>query len=149
MIRPATVKDLDQLIDLLKAFASASLVSYSDWTEQDVASARQRLTNMILNHYIMVADKDDKVIGAIGAIREQDPWIRSKNRMRELFWWVDPEYRRSRLSAQLFVRWQGDVERWLEKELVDSVSLSIQPGSSDIDLSRRGWRCVEQHWIKD
>ena len=149
MIRPATVKDLDQLLELLKAFASASLVSYSDWTEQDLSSARLRLTTMMLHHYLMVAEKEDKIIGAIGAMREQDPWIHSRTRMRELFWWVDPEYRKSRLSAELFVRWQGDVERWLEKDMVDSVSLSIQPGSSDIDLSRRGWRCVEQHWIKD
>ena len=142
MIRPAGVQDLDQLIEMIKSFANASLLNYSDWTEQDIAGVRQRLTNMIINHYIMVAEQDGQLVGMIGAMREQDPWIRSRTRMRELFWWVEPSHRKSRISAELLIRWEQDVARWQEKKLVDQVSLSIQPGSSDIDLSRRGWRCV-------
>ena len=149
MIRPAGVQDLDRMIQMLKSFAAASVINYSNWTEQDVASARQRLTNMILNHYLVVAENDNELVGMIGAQREQDPWIRSRTRMRELFWWVEPNHRKSRVSAELFIRWQQDVARWQEKKLVDSVSLSTQPGSSDIDLLHRGWRCVEQHWIKE
>lgn len=149
MIRPAQVQDLDRMLEMLKSFARASVINYSEWTEQDLASARQRLTNMIINHYLVVAEQNDKLVGIIGAMREQDPWIRSHTRMRELFWWVEPEYRRSRISAELFIRWETDAAKWLEKNLVNSVSLSTQPGSSDIDLSRRGWRCVEQHWIKE
>ena len=149
MIRPARAEDLDQLLVLIKAFARESLINYTDWQEQDLARARLRLTTMILNHYLMVAEYNDKIVGAIGAIREQDPWISSRSRMREVFWWVDPAYRRSKLSAQLFLRWQADAESWLSKHMVDAVSLSTQPGSTDIDLTRRGWHCVEQHWIKD
>ena len=149
MIRPARAEDLDQLLVLIKAFARESLIDYTDWQEQDLARARLRLTTMILNHYLMVAEYNDKIVGAIGAIREQDPWISSRSRMREVFWWVDPAYRRSKLSAQLFLRWQADAESWLSKHMVDAVSLSTQPGSTDIDLTRRGWHCVEQHWIKD
>jgi N-acetylglutamate synthase-like GNAT family acetyltransferase len=149
MIRPAQVQDLDRMLEMLKSFASASLINYSEWTEQDLASARQRLTNMIINHYLIVAERAGELVGMIGAMREQDPWIRSHTRMRELFWWVEPEHRRSRVSAELFVRWEADAAKWLEKNMVNSVSLSTQPGSSDIDLSRRGWRCVEQHWIKE
>lgn len=149
MIRPAKISDLDQALEMLKAFASASLLDYHSWTDQDLAGARQRLTNLILYHYFMVAEKDGKLIGMIGAMREQDPWISSRKRMRELFWWVEPEHRRSRLSAELFIRWQLDCEKFIQDKLVDQVSLSTQPGSSDIDLTHRGWRCVEKHWIKE
>jgi hypothetical protein len=149
MIRPALISDLDQLIKMLKSFANASLINYSEWTEQDVASAKQRLTIMIAQHYIVVAEKNGELVGMIGAMKEQDPWIRSRTRMREMFWWIEPEHRRSKISAELYIRWEQDVKRWIEKNLIDQVSLSTQPGSSDIDLSRRGWRCVEQHWIKD
>jgi len=149
MIRPATIADLEQVSKLLTDFAQASLIDYSEWTAQDLLRARQQLTNMILHDYLMVAEHNNSVIGMIGAVKEQDPWISSRSRMRELFWWVTPAFRRGRLSVELFLRWEKDCERFILDKLVDQVSLSTQPGSSDIDLSRRGWRCVENHWIKD
>jgi hypothetical protein len=149
MIRPAKITDLDQVLKLLTDFASASLVNYQDWSQQDLANARERLTNMILHHYLMVAVKDDKVVGMIGAMKEQDPWISSRSRLREMFWWMSPAFRKGRLSVELYLRWEIDCERFIRDKLVDQVSLSTQPGSSDVDLSKRGWRCVENHWIKE
>jgi len=149
MIRSATVQDIDQVLRMLKSFAAASLVNYANWTVKDEAAATQRLMHLILNQYLIVAEKEGKLVGMIGAIKEQDPWIASRSRMRELFWWVEPEFRRGRLSAELYFRWETDCERFIRDKLVDQVSLSTQPGSSDLDLNKRGWRCVEQHWIKE
>jgi len=149
MIRAATLDDVTQTFELLKSFATASLVNYSDWSDADAIGAIVILKHLIANGYLMVAEHDGKIVGMIGAMVEQDPWISSKKRMRELFWWVEPEFRRSRISAELFVKWQADCERFIRDKLVDTVSLSTQPGSSDIDLSKRGWRCVESHWIKE
>lgn len=149
MIRPATIADLEQVLNLLTDFAQASLIDYAAWTVQDLAKAKQQLTNMILHDYLMVAEHNNSIVGMIGAVKEQDPWISSRSRMRELFWWVTPAFRRGRLSVELFLRWEKDCERFILDKLVDQVSLSTQPGSSDVDLSRRGWRCVENHWIKD
>jgi len=149
MIRSATIADLEQVLNLLTDFASASLIDYADWSAEDLSAARQRLTIMILQHYLIVAEKDGVIVGMIGAMQEQDPWIASRSRLREMFWWVTPAFRRGRLSVELFLRWEKDCERFILDKLVDQVSLSTQPGSSDIDLSRRGWRCVENHWIKE
>lgn len=149
MIRPARVSDLERLLKLLTDFAGASILDYHAWSEQDLACARERLTNVILYHYLMVAEKDGQVVGMIGAMKEQDPWIGHRTRMRELFWWVDPPFRKGRLSVELYLRWEQDCERFIRDKLVDQVSLSTQPGSTDINLGKRGWRCVEQHWIKE
>jgi hypothetical protein len=149
MIRPARGTDLAQLMHLLQAFAQASLLDCTEWTKIDYDSANRRLADMIQREYLMVMEVGGHIGGMIGAIREQDPWISHRRRLRELFWWVDPAYRGTRASAELFVRWQQDSERFIRDKLVDQVSLSTQPGSSNIDLSRRGWRCIETHWIKE
>jgi hypothetical protein len=149
MIRLAHISDLEQVLKLLTDFASASLIDYANWTAQDLSAARQRLTNMILHHYLIVAEKDNIIVGMIGAMKEQDPWIASRSRLREMFWWVTPAFRKGRLSVELYLRWEMDCERFILDKLVDQVSLSTQPGSSDVDLSKRGWRCVENHWIKE
>jgi RimJ/RimL family protein N-acetyltransferase len=148
MIRAARTTDLEQVLDMLKAFASASLINYTEWSEEDLRNAKKTLLNLIMNEYLMVAEKDNKLVGMIGAQREQDPWITKRKRLRELFWWVDPDYRRTKISAELFVKWQHDCERMLKDNLIDQASLSTQPERSDVNLSNRGWICVEQHWIK-
>lgn len=148
MIRPAKTTDLEQVLELLKKFAGQSLINYSEWSQDDLRNAKKTLLNLIVKEYLMVAEKDGKLVGMIGAQREQDPWIQSRTRLRELFWWVDPDYRRTKISAELFVKWQHDCERMLKDKLIDQASLSTQPGRSDISLENRGWICVEQHWIK-
>ena len=148
MIRAAKIEDVEQVLELLKAFASASLLKYDDWSPADLKVARQKLQHLILHEYLIVAVKDAQIVGVIGAAREQDTWISNKVRMRELFWWVDPAHRRTRLSAELYLKWEQDTERWLASGKIHQVSLSTQPGSSDLDLGKRGWKCVETHWIR-
>lgn len=148
MIRPATISDLPDVLTMLKSFARASLIDYTTWTDRDEASATQRLHHMIVREYLMVAEHHGQLVGMIGAVQESDPWLRSRIRMREMFWWVEPGFRRKRISAELFIRWQQDCEQWISENRFYEVCLSTQPGSSDIDLSGRGWRCVEHHWIK-
>lgn len=148
MIRTATIQDLDSLMTLLEHFAESAVLEYKNWCARDHARARERMFDLIKNHYVIVAATPAGLAGMIGAQQEQDTWITQRTRLRELFWWVEPEHRHSRLSAQLFARWQTDSDKFIEQGLVNQVSLSIQPGVSQIDLGRRGWRCVEEHWIK-
>jgi hypothetical protein len=149
MIRTAQPKDIERCLELLVNFANASLYDCSDWTTQDLVNARNVLFNLMTNEYLKVAVVDDTVVGMIGAQREQDPWLRNRQRVRELFWWVEPDYRSSRISVQLFAQWQKDCDMWIKNGLAQQVSLSTQPGRSQIDLNKRGWQCIEQHWIKE
>lgn len=148
MIRSATLNDLDSVIELLKHFAKEAKLDYQSWTARDLANAKQKIFDLIKNHYLIVADTGNEIVGMIGAQVENDYWINRRRRLRELFWWVEPKYRSTRISAELFKYWQNDVDRYLQQGLINEVSLSLQPGISDIDLGRRGWRCVEEHWIK-
>lgn len=148
MIRTAKPQDIEQCLGLLVDFANASIYDYSSWQKEDLDQARRVLLNLMKSEYLKVIDIDGNIVGMIGAQREQDPWLRNRQRIRELFWWVKPEYRNTRSSVALFQQWQKDCDRWLEQKLADQVSLSTQPGGSQIDLNKRGWQCVEQHWIK-
>lgn len=148
MIRTAKPEDIDRCLTMLQAFAAASIYDYADWQQQDLDRARTLMLGLIKTGYLVVADADGELVGMIGAVREQDPWIASRTRIRELFWWMEPAYRKTRLSAELYHRWDQDAAQWLKSGLANHVSLSTQPGGSEIGLNKRGWQCVEQHWIK-
>jgi hypothetical protein len=148
MIRTAQPQDIEQCLLLLIDFANASVYDYTQWQAKDLDNARHVLFNLMKNEYLKVAELDGVIIGMIGAQREQDPWLSSRQRIRELFWWMKPEYRGTRWSALLFKQWETDCDRWIKNKIVDQVSLSTQPGGSQIGLNKRGWHCVEQHWIK-
>lgn len=147
-IRPANANDLNEVITLLEHFAESAQLDYKQWSNRDLQNARQRIFDLIKNHYLIVADTGSQLVGMIGAQLEFDPWISKRRRLRELFWWMEPDFRQTRISAKLFAQWQSDSDRYLAKGIVDQVSLSLQPGISQVDLSRRGWRCVEEHWVK-
>lgn len=148
-VRRAVVKDIDAITLLLQNFAAAAVLNYQNWTPRDLAAAKQRLLQLIRTEYLVVAAVGDQLVGVIGAQRETDPWLQDRRRLRELFWWVEPKYRGTRISAQLFAQWQQDVDSYLARGQIDEASLSLQAGVNSVDLGRRGWRCVEQHWIKD
>lgn len=148
MIRTAKPADIEQCLTLLVEFANASVLDYSKWTSRDLDNARQTLFRLIKEEYLKVIDLDGRLVGMIGAQREQDPWFHNSKRIRELFWWITPEYRSSRWSVKLFQQWQEDTDRWIADGIANQVSLSTQPGGSNIRLNTRGWQCVEQHWIK-
>lgn len=148
MIRAAAPRDIEQCLNLLVEFANASVYDYTQWQEEDLVQSRHILFGLIKSEYLKVIDLDGKLVGMIGAKREQDPWLRNRKRIRELFWWVQPEYRSTRWSVALFKEWQTDTDRWLAQGLAHQVSLSTQPEGSKIDLNKRGWKCVEEHWIK-
>jgi len=148
MIRTAQAQDIEQCLELLIKFANASVYDYSCWQEEDKNNARLMLLNLIKSEYLKVAVDNNLIVGMIGAQREQDPWLRNRRRIRELFWWVEPEYRSTRLSMALFQQWQKDSDNWIKQKIADQVSLSTQPGGGKIGLNKRGWQCVEQHWIK-
>lgn len=148
MIRTAKPHDVEQCLTLLLEFAQASVYDYTQWQQHDLDHAKSVLMNLMRNEYLKVIDLDGDIVGMIGAQREQDPWLRDRKRIRELFWWVKPEYRNSRWSLSLFQQWQKDSDKWIQDGLVQQVSLSLQPNANQIRLNKRGWQCVEQHWVK-
>jgi hypothetical protein len=147
--RFATRADIPAVVDLLLQFADQARVGFRSAAAGDAA----RLTNMVLNwqqhHYVRIALDQHQVIGVLIAERGHDFWDPERSILQERVWFVLPEYRASRASARLWLAWQQDSDQYIQDQRVDLVMMSTQGSSTDFDPGRRGWRLIEQTWIKE
>lgn len=139
--------------EFLSEYIDASCLYQGRQDEMSKRDTKERLQNLITNwiskgYVILAYDSELQPQGVIIAERENNFWLPDIRIMREIIWYVRPAYRRSRLSAELFLQFQADIENFKSRGLVDCASLTLPAELKDFDLSKRGWQNVETHWIK-
>ena len=157
MIRPAHISDIAQALTLVGAFIQEYVGHSLVFTEHDtVLQSRKnqlRLQAMVMewirNHYVIMGfDETGQAQGILAAVKDKNYWEPDRIILREIAWYVSPEHRHRRLSAQLFLQWQEDTEKLIKCGTISQASISLPHGHESVDLTRRGWQPLEQHWIK-
>lgn len=148
MSRFATHQDSPGIVALLLQFAQQCRVGFRSHTVQDQARLITMVHAWIQDHYVRVAEQDNRIIGVLIAERGQDFWDPERVILQERAWYVDPEYRNTRASARLWQAWQQDSDRYIHNRNVNMVLMSTQGPTTQFDPGRRGWRLIEQTWSK-
>lgn len=147
--RFATIYDVPSVIELLLAFSQEARVGFRTPTASDNARLSRMIAFWIRDHYVRVAEQDAKIIGVLIAERGQDFWDPERRILQERAWYVVPEHRHSRASARLWADWQQHSTEYVNSNQVQSVLMSTQGPTTQFDPGRRGWRLIEQTWIKE
>jgi hypothetical protein len=150
LCRFATLADVPGVCELLKQFSQASRVGFRTWRQN---SDTPRLYRMVhhwqQHHYVRVAVLEDQIVGTLIAEHGQDFWDPERRILQERAWYVAESHRGSRAGALLWQNWHKDTTRYLEQGRVSAVLLSTQGPDTNFDPGRRGWRLIEQTWIKE
>ena len=101
------------------------------------------------DHYVRVAVNDNEIVGTLIAEQGQDFWDPERKLLQERAWFVSKQHRGSRAGAQLWRAWDLDCEQYLAKGRVHAVLLSTQGSDTNFDPGRRGWKLIEQTWMKE
>lgn len=149
MTRFATLADLTRILQLLQQFAEQACVGFRSWQPRDQERMTRVVQNWITHHYVRVAQVNHTVTGMIIAERGTDFWDPERVILQERAWYVDPDWRGHRSSAELWRAWQQDSDRFVSRDQVQAVLLSTQGSHTAFDPGRRGWRLIEQVWIKE
>lgn len=147
--RFATFQDTPVLIDLLLEFGREARVGFRSARSEDSQRLARMLGAWMRDHYVRVAVEQDHIIGMIIAERGSDFWDPERVILQERVWYVKPEYRHSRASARLWSAWQQDSDQYVQNGAVNMVMMSTQGPTTNFDPGRRGWRLIEQTWIKE
>lgn len=150
LCRFATLSDVPGVCELLREFSQASRVGFRSWrSESDTPRLYRMVMHWQINHYVRVVVKDDQVIGTLIAEHGQDFWDPERRILQERAWYVNKSHRGSRAGGLLWQAWHKDTTRYLEQGRVSAVLLSTQGPDTNFDPGRRGWRLIEQTWIKE
>lgn len=148
--RFATYQDIPAVCELLKEFSSQARVGFRPWsTEQDTPRIFRLVTAWQQDHYVRVAMQHNQIVGTLIAEQGADFWDPERRLLQERAWFVSDSHRGTRAGAVLWQAWDRDAEQYLSKGRVQAVLLSTQGPSTNFDPGRRGWRLIEQTWMKE
>jgi hypothetical protein len=148
--RFATHQDIPAVCELLKQFSSEARVGFRPWsTAQDTPRIYRLVTRWQQDHYVRVAVKNNEIVGTLIAERGQDFWDPERRLLQERAWFVSPAHRGSRAGAVLWLAWDRDCDEYITQGRVQAVLLSTQGPDTNFDPGRRGWKLIEQTWMKE
>jgi N-acetylglutamate synthase-like GNAT family acetyltransferase len=149
MIRSAGYKDTKVIVELLQQF-----LKETSYAQADVAANNRehlsKITWATLQHgNIWLAEIDEVAVGLLAAIREPNMWSPRTVQMREICWYVLPEYRSGTIGGRLFKTYCATADSLLESGKITGYFTTKMSTTDDIDLGRRGFRLTEQTFLKE
>jgi len=154
MIRSATLQDYDRVMEMMINFANHSPWAPHHDPQYNDHYVRNLLSSFIANGCILVAepqpnqlDQTPQLGGMLIATTVSDPWLPHVKTLKELAWWVEPEYRQTSMGYRLLQKYIEVGKKMVTKGYVDGFTLTNMSISPDFDLEKRGWQKVETNYI--
>lgn len=141
-VRLAAIEDADWIVGQLEQFAEALHTKLKIFPGAHLA--KQKVLDLIENHIVLVAYKEDQLLGMIGGIVTPHFFNPEITTLAELFWWVDKSHRGSRSGLILL---NAFVE--LGKLRADWVTMCLEKDSQIKDkcLLDRGFVPMERTYL--
>lgn len=147
MIRYAKIQDFDNIMQMMINFANASPYAPLHDPQYDDGYIRNLLVNFMKDGAIIVGEKDGKLVGMLIALIQGDNWLPHVKSMRELAWWVEPEYRNSTIGYRLLEKYKHLGVSLQQKGAIQGFTLTNMETSPNFDLEKRGWRRLETNYV--
>jgi hypothetical protein len=143
-IRRGESRDIDWLLEQLKAF-SRTFGTSRDLYGTD-ASAREGITNLVVNHLVLLACRGEQRLGFVAGLIAPHMFNKEILVLTELFWWVSEEHRGSRAGLMLldsFLDYGRGNCHWV------TFSLQDQSPVNDRILLKRGFKMRECAYLQE
>lgn len=146
-IRLANKFDQPEILEMLRHFREQTPIEqfkYCDNAEY-ISSLYHAL--LVGGGVALVAECDDKVAGMILGIIEQSIWDPNNFLLRELCYWVEPEYRGTTAGYRLLKKYNEIAEDLKLQNRIQMYTMTKMVNSPDIDFTRFGYKKTEEVWV--
>jgi len=148
-IRQATRSDFARIIELLDHYFDESAYGLHVSESPDPQHASRILFQVIHQGVIWLAEDDEKLAGILAVVREPNVWFPAKISLREMMWYVHPDYRMGTTSGRLLREYTTWAENELNSGRIEAYFMTTMATTTNIDLKKRGFRLAENLYIKD
>lgn len=147
MIRHADLKDFDRIMELMINFANSAPVDAYHDPEYNYRGVQHFLAGVKGTGCILVGEADGAIQGMLIAQIMTDPWLPHVKTMKEMAWWVEPEYRNTSMGYRLLMEYVKFGKGLKERGMINNFVLTNMTVSPDFDLEKRGWRPIETNYV--
>ena len=146
MIRRLQRADYPSVYELLLEF---SLSTGTDHTQRnyDYEYIRQLLLRSEISGESFVAEINAEIQGTILSVCVPDLWQPRALWLREIAWYVRPNYRHTSIGARLFKEYKKAAEKRKELGQIQGFTISKLANSPDFKYEKQGFRFVESTYM--
>ena len=94
----------------------------------------------------LLAYKDDKPAGMLLGIIDQSIWDPELCVLKELAYWVSPEYRGSTAAYRLLSKYNDIAQSLIDSGRIKTWTISKMINSPNLDYGKFGFRKIEETW---
>lgn len=149
MIKVADHNDTLIAVALLRKFLSETTYTQAEEAAKDLVHLSKLVWTCLQYGYVWIAYVDQEPAGILMSIKEPNLWYPKAQELRELVWYVRPEYRKSSLGGKLFLNYTRKAERLLEQGIIQGYFTTRMDTTDPIDLESRGFRLTERTYLKE
>lgn len=110
----------------------------------NVETIRGLVIKGISEHTVLIAYRNDKRIGVLGAVLVPHYLNHNQFTLAEIMWWVEPEYRNGRAGLLLLKAFSEMAKRRASKAILSLLGTSPV---SDETLARYGFKLTERNYM--
>jgi N-acetylglutamate synthase-like GNAT family acetyltransferase len=147
MVRHADLKDFDRVMELMVNFANSAPVSAYHDPEYNHRGVQHFLAKVKSAGCVLVAESAGEIQGMLIAQIMSDSWLPHVRVMKELAWWVEPEFRNTTMGYRLLMEYVKFGKQLQQKDIIDNFVLTNMTISPDFDLEKRGWKPIETNYV--
>jgi len=148
MIRQATRYDIPKITEMMREYAlEAPVETFKDPINQNAEYFAQLIYELIAGKGFVLVDKE--LNGMLIAAITPNIWCPKVYELKELAWWVKPEYRKGTLGGKLWLEFNKQGEELLDSGRINIVCSTVMVNSPALDYEKRGYKKLETTYFKE
>jgi RimJ/RimL family protein N-acetyltransferase len=148
MIRKGNKFDIPFIVEMLKNYRNAAPLKVLN-EANDKEYIEQLLFNLIIGSgFILLAEKDNVIIGTIIAGIIPNIWNPKVKQCSEIAYWVEPEFRGGTAAYRLLKSYIAECDKMMELEKIQMYTMSKMVNSPDLKYEKFGLSKLEETWVK-
>jgi GNAT superfamily N-acetyltransferase len=150
IIRFLERSDYESVLALMIQFAEETGIKDLQYDTYNLSQGRQVLLRCERAGVSVVATTEEGlIVGFLLSMKQQDLWIPEVIRLREMAWYVIPEFRGTSVGARLFFAYVNSAEKLLKRGEIRGYTMTKLSSSADFDYEKRGMRKIETLYLKE
>lgn len=146
MIRFASKFDVPACTEMMRRYASESPIdALRNQKVQNDDYVKALIESLIIGRGFVLLD--DQMRGMLAAIITPNFWCPQVAEIKEVAWWVHPEYRQGTIGGRLFFEFVKHSEELIRQKRADIVCASLMHTSSVQSLP--GFKKIETTFVKE
>ena len=148
MIRQANKFDVPQIVEMLKEYRDAAPLEILKQANDQEYIERFLLDLIVGSGFILVAEKEDKLIGMLIAGIVPNLWNPKISQCSEIAYWVKPECRGSTAGYRLIKEYTKECDKLFKSGRIQMITISKMINSPDLKYQKFGFEKLEETWVK-